>query len=506
MPKRLEELYRTLAKGLPGGIAVIVDHDLRYLLADGQGLAVAGLSSADLEGKTIFESLPADFASEYEASFRQALAGRPFVGENLSYGHQYLTHGMPLFDDAGEVFAVLAVSYDVTQSAERAWAAEERTRAQEALSRSEERFRQLVTTVSDFVFEMSPDWSQTYSLTTKELLGDSLDPRLTWIETYLPEDDAATVREAIARAIATKSVFELEHRALQPDGSIGWVYSRAIPLLDDHGEIIEWFGAASDITARKRAEEELRELNETLEQQVKERTEEMLLSQMRFQQAFEVGPMSAAITTLDDDVFLNVNESFTKLTGYEEKEVLGRSALELQMWSDAVDQAKLRAALLEDGSGWRDLELHVRTKDGLVKDILSSGEVIRLDGDRAWLKLFIDVTDRKRSEEELMRAIEAVMSDTTWFGHQVVQRLTSLRSGVSEDPLIEVLSVRERQVLERMARGMTDDQIADDLSIARKTIRNHIGNIYSKLGVNSRTQAVVWARERGIVGKARSKE
>lgn len=47
---------------------------------------------------------------------------------------------------------------------------------------------------------------------------------------------------------------ELEHRVLRPDGSISWVRSRAVPILDEHDELVEWFGVASDITERKRIE------------------------------------------------------------------------------------------------------------------------------------------------------------------------------------------------------------------------------------------------------------
>src|SRR5690606_2308546 len=108
--------------------------------------------------------------------------------------------------------------------------------------------------------------------------------------------------------------------------------------------------------------------------------------------------------------------------------------------------------------------------------------------------------ERKRSEDELMRAIDAVLSDTTWFGRKVVERLTNLRSGASAAPGVDELTDRELQVLERLARGMTNDQISADLDIALKTVRNHVGNIYAKLGVNTRAQAVVWARERGLAG------
>ena len=51
-------------------------------------------------------------------------------------------------------------------------------------------------------------------------------------------------------------MFELEHRVNRADGSVGWTFSRAVPILDAEGEIVEWLGTASDITGRKRAEEE----------------------------------------------------------------------------------------------------------------------------------------------------------------------------------------------------------------------------------------------------------
>ena len=63
-------------------------------------------------------------------------------------------------------------------------------------------------------------------------------------------DDQPRVTEAIQHAIRTRTVFELEHRVRRADGKLGWTLSRAIPLLDDDGEILEWVGAAVDITAK----------------------------------------------------------------------------------------------------------------------------------------------------------------------------------------------------------------------------------------------------------------
>ena len=67
------------------------------------------------------------------------------------------------------------------------------------------------------------------------------------------------VAAAIHEAIRAKGAFELEHRIIRSDGSLGWAHSRAVPILDASNEIVEWFGVARDITRRKEAEEKLRQ-------------------------------------------------------------------------------------------------------------------------------------------------------------------------------------------------------------------------------------------------------
>ncbi len=151
-----------------------------------------------------------------------------------------------------------------------------RRQAEQALRDSEERFRALVNATSYVVYRMSPDWSEMRQLEGRGFISDTGKPRTDWLEEYIHPSDRELVLRTIREAVRAKSMFQLEHRIRRTDGDLGWTYSRAVPVFDDNGEIIEWFGAASDITARKDAEEKYRELAETLDAEVRARTRDLV--------------------------------------------------------------------------------------------------------------------------------------------------------------------------------------------------------------------------------------
>ncbi|MBV8437611.1 MAG: response regulator [Silvibacterium sp.] len=132
-----------------------------------------------------------------------------------------------------------------------------RRKTENQVRESEMRFRALAAASSDVHYRMSPDWSEMRQLRGRDFMADEGEPDCGWLQKYIHPDDRPRVMAAIGESIRTKSVFELEHRVLRVDGSQGWSYSRAVPLLDGSGELVEWFGAATDITARKQAQEAL---------------------------------------------------------------------------------------------------------------------------------------------------------------------------------------------------------------------------------------------------------
>ena len=134
----------------------------------------------------------------------------------------------------------------------------ERIDAEEAMRRSEERFRAFVSATSDVVYVMNSDWSELRHLEGRDFIADTAEPNRDWLAKYIHPDDQPRMTSAIAEAIQTGATFELEHRVVRVDGTLGWASSRAVPLVGGNGKVLEWFGTAADVTERKNAEEALR--------------------------------------------------------------------------------------------------------------------------------------------------------------------------------------------------------------------------------------------------------
>ena len=102
--------------------------------------------------------------------------------------------------------------------------------------------------------------------------------------------------------------------------------------------------------------------------------------------------------------------------------------------------------------------------------------------------------------DEVLRGIRAVAAGDAIFSSGVADRLAVLLADQPVAPrAFPNLTERERQVLEQVARGLTNSEIASELGISLKTVRNNVSNIFTKLEVSGRAQAVVRARDAGLV-------
>ncbi len=110
-----EERYRTLVRNFPNGAVTLFDHDLRYMIADGIGLAAVGLSPKLMEGKTIWEMFPPEICEAIEPDHRSALAGRTTINRVLYKDHVYLTHTLPVRNEQGQIIAGMVMTQDITE-------------------------------------------------------------------------------------------------------------------------------------------------------------------------------------------------------------------------------------------------------------------------------------------------------------------------------------------------------------------------------------------------------
>jgi len=138
--------------------------------------------------------------------------------------------------------------------------------------------------------------------------------------------------------------------------------------------------------------------------QERKQTEKALrLSQEKFAKAFSASPDFITITSLQTGIFIDVNESFLRGSGFTRDEILGKTVFEIGAWVNRKDPAKLMQ-LLETEKSVRDLEIQLRKKTGEAIIALISAEIIELDGEPCMLAVTKDITDRKLAEAAIQES------------------------------------------------------------------------------------------------------
>jgi signal transduction histidine kinase/CheY-like chemotaxis protein len=361
-----EERYRRLFTSMTEAFALgepILDEegrpqDFRLLEINEAFEKQTGLSR-DIIGKPASLALPGLEDYWVQTYCSVALGGGPvdFEQFNRDTDRWYAVH---CYSPAAGRFAILF--RDITRS----------HRMQEELRESEERFRALVTASSEVLYRMSPDWSEMRRLSSRDFLASTEKPNHAWLRDYIPPEDQAQVTSAIDEAIRTKSVFELEHRVLKADGSLGWTFSRAIPLMDNRGEILEWFGAATDVTARKQAEKRLREAKNAAEEASRAKSE--FLANM----SHEIRtPMTVFMSAIEHLLQIDRNPERRQLLGMADVSARRLRAL----IDDILDFSRIEARKVELEEGPFDLRACVReaidmfTLPAREKDLTLESEV-----------------------------------------------------------------------------------------------------------------------------------
>jgi PAS domain S-box-containing protein len=477
--RHLQQIIAGLTEGI-----ILLDPDQTIVWANDAALAMHGVASrADL-GADVSE-----YHQRFELRYRnhhrvepgsypmdRVVAGEEFdrvtvevarVGDaEMSWVHEI--RSLLLSDTAGDPDCLVLVINDATERV----SAEERFERTFAANPAPA----VICRLADLRYvKVNPGFLEMTGYTSQAILGRSvyeLD-----ILQHAEQRDLA-----IECLNAGRTIPQMEATLRLPDGTSKLVIVAGQPIeIGDEPCMLFTF---IDLELRKRAEDALRH------------------SEERFAKAFKLSPLPSMVTALRDLRIEDVNEAFLAVTGYSRQEVIGHTGAAFGLWGNNGERHRLEHKL-EKGQSIRDCELQMRTKSGELIDFLMTADTVTIRDEKCVLSVFQDITERKRSEAELIAAIEAVMQDTSWFSRTVIEKLATVRrprgSAESSAELAD-LTVRERGILGLMGQGLDDAAIAARLGISRNTVRNHVVGIYRKIDVHNRSAAIVWARDRGFTG------
>jgi two-component system, cell cycle sensor histidine kinase and response regulator CckA len=300
----------------------------------------------------------------------------------------------------------------------------ERVRAEQALRDSEKKYRLIAENTADLISILDMDLHLTYiSPASMRLRGFTVEEAMTQTleEVLTPESMQKAIAvfeeemqmEASGTADADRTrIMELEE--YRKDGSIVWMEVSLSFLRDKEGKPIEILAVSRDITDRKLTEIALRE------------------SEEKFRLTYSSSPDAMNITRLDNGLYVDINEGFTRATGYTREEVIGRSSLELHIWHNPADREKLVRELLEKGY-YENLEAQFRKKDGSLITALMSARIISLKGVSHMISIARDITESKLMATKLQQAqkFEAIGTLAGGIAHDFNNLLMGIQGRVS---------------------------------------------------------------------------
>ncbi len=245
------------------------------------------------------------------------------------------------------------------------------------------RYRELVENLQEGIWELdanadtvfvNPRMTQMLGYPAQDMLGKN-------VFLFIDPANLKRARRYLERQLkGIKEQFDFEF--LKKDGTVLYTRMEAGPVFDKDGRTRGVFASLMDISRRRKAEDELKK------------------SRRNFSLAFQSNPAPIVISNLEQGRYLDVNKSWLDLIGYERKEMIGKTAQDLKVWSSPGQREEILARLRKE-KAFRNEPIKLRTKDGTIKDILWSAEIIEMDGEEAILSMFYDATVQKRNEEAL---------------------------------------------------------------------------------------------------------
>jgi PAS domain S-box-containing protein len=271
------EQLRQLFEKAPGFMAATHGPNHVFQMANASYLKLVG--GRELIGRSVADAFPELAGTGFIERLDKVYAsGKAFEGRSTPIRLRRSPRGpldqryldfvfQPIIDGTGRVYGLFVEGYDMT----------ERQEAELALRESEERFRLIADSAPVPIWVTKLDRKRSFvNRAYLDFLGVSYEEAIAfdWRQVVHPEDMDRTLQESI-RGEESMQPFVLEARYRRSDGDWRWLKSESQPRLGPKGEHVGFIGVAHDVTEAKRAEAVLRELNETLERRVAERTADL---------------------------------------------------------------------------------------------------------------------------------------------------------------------------------------------------------------------------------------
>jgi len=235
-----------------------------------------------------------------------------------------------------------------------------------------------------------------------------------------PDDMERVVSEVEGFAASGVDRFQQEYRIVAKDGCIHWIDDRTVIERDRKGNITHFQGIVLDITEARLTQEKLRQ------------------SEAKFSSAFHASLDAVNINRLEDGMYLDVNEGFSRLTGFEREEVIGRTSLGLNLWVRPEDREYMVREIKRQGFV-TNLEAEFRKKDGSLLTGQMSARLVEVEDVACIVNIVRDITERKRAEERISASLAEKIVLLKEVHHrvknnlQIISSLLELQSDYMED-------------------------------------------------------------------------
>ncbi len=184
-------------------------------------------------------------------------------------------------------------------------------------------------------------------------------------------------------------------------------------------------------------------------------------SEQVFASAFRASPDAFSISVFPDGAYVDVNEGFTRLTGYTREEVLCKTPIELNLWINFSRRSQILSQLEQNGET-RDTEFEFRTKSGGTRIGLLSGALLELDGQRCALMVVRDITDRKAAEELLRSSEERFRSLVEHLHVGIVSFDPQARLQFANQAALDMFGLRFNEIRGRTAQEIGLQPLRED--------------------------------------------